>query len=58
MLGLSFVFLVVAIVAGGYAFADLTPHMLGLARLLLFVFVILFSLAMLVHLIRPRAARN
>ena len=54
MLGWALTFLVVALVAAVFGFGGIAIASAGIAKLLFFVFVVLFAVALLAGLIRGR----
>jgi len=54
MLGWALTFLVVAIIAAFFGFGGIAVASAGIAKLLFFVFVVLFAVALLAGLIRGR----
>ena len=54
MLGWALTFLVVAIIAAFFGFGGIAVASAGIAKLLFFIFVVLFAVALLAGLIRGR----
>jgi len=54
MLGWALTFLVVAIIAAFFGFGGIAVASAGIAKMLFFVFVVLFAVALLAGLIRGR----
>ena len=54
MLGWALMFLVVAIIAAFFGFGGIAVASAGIAKLLFFIFVVLFAVALLAGLIRGR----
>ena len=56
MLRWALIFLVVALVAGLLGFTTLAGAAIGIAKILFYVFVILFLVSLVMHLFRGRPA--
>lgn len=56
MLSWALTFLVVALVAGLLGFTSVAGAAMGIAKILFFVFLVLFVVSLVVHLVRGRAA--
>ena len=54
MLGWAFLFLVFALVAGLFGFFAIVGVAIGLAKISFYVFMVLFVISLLVHLVRGR----
>jgi len=54
MLGWALTFLVVALIAGVLGFTSVAGAAMGVAKILFFVFLVLFVVSLVVHLVRGR----
>ena len=54
MLGWALTFLVVALIAGVLGFTTVAGAAMGIAKILFFVFLVLFVVSLVVHLARGR----
>jgi uncharacterized membrane protein YtjA (UPF0391 family) len=54
MLRWSLIFLVIALVAAVFGFGDIEANAIGIARILFFIFLVLFVISLLVGLITGR----
>ena len=54
MLGWALTFLLVAILAGFFGFGGVASASMGIAQVLFFVFVVLFVVSLIAHLVRGR----
>ena len=54
MLGWALTFLVVALIAGLLGFTSVAGAAMGIAKILFWVFLILFVVSLVVHLVRGR----
>ena len=54
MLGWALTFLVVALIAGVLGFTSVAGAAIGIAKILFFVFVVLFVVSLVMHLVRGR----
>jgi uncharacterized membrane protein YtjA (UPF0391 family) len=54
MLGWALTFLVVALIAGVLGFTTVAGAAMGIAKILFFVFLILFVVSLVMHLVRGR----
>ena len=54
MLGWALTFLVVALIAGVLGFTTVAGTALGIAKILFFVFLVLFVVSLVLHLVRGR----
>jgi len=54
MLGWALTFLVVALIAGVLGFTSVAGAAMGIAKILFFVFLVLFVVSLVVHLVRGR----
>ena len=54
MLGWALTFLVVALIAGVLGFTTVAGAAMGIAKILFWVFLILFVVSLVVHLVRGR----
>ena len=54
MLGWALTFLVVALIAGVLGFTSVAGAAMGIAKILFFVFLILFVVSLVMHLVRGR----
>jgi uncharacterized membrane protein YtjA (UPF0391 family) len=55
MLGWALTFLVVALVAAVLGFTSVAGAAMGVAKILFFVFLVLFAVSLVMHLVRGRA---
>jgi len=55
MLRWALVFLVVALIAGGLGFGGVAGASIDIAKILFFVFLVLFAISAVMHLVRGRA---
>lgn len=55
MLGWALTFLVVALIAGLLGFTAIAGTAIGVAKILFFVFVVLFVVSLVMHLVRGRS---
>lgn len=55
MLGWALTFLVVALVAAVLGFTSVAGAAMGIAKILFFVFLILFAVSLVMHVVRGRA---
>ena len=55
MLGWALTFLVVALVAAVLGFTSVAGAAMGIAKILFFVFLALFAISLVMHLVRGRA---
>lgn len=55
MLQWALIFLVVALIAGALGFGGIAGTAVGIAKLLFFVFIVLFVIGLIMHLARGRA---
>jgi uncharacterized membrane protein YtjA (UPF0391 family) len=56
MLGWALTFLVVALIAGVLGFTSIAGTAMGVAKILFFVFLVLFVVSLVMHLVRGRGA--
>lgn len=56
MLGWALTFLVVALIAGVLGFTSIAGAAIGVAKILFFVFLVLFVVSLVMHLVRGRGA--
>ena len=56
MLGWALTFLVVALIAGVLGFTSIAGAAMGVAKILFFVFLVLFVVSLVMHLVRGRVA--
>lgn len=56
MLGWALTFLVVALIAGVLGFTSVAGAAMGIAKILFFVFLVLFVVSLVMHLVRGRGA--
>ena len=56
MLGWALTFLVVALIAGVLGFTSIDGAAMGVAKILFFVFLVLFVVSLVMHLVRGRGA--
>lgn len=54
MLRWALIFLVVALIAGALGFGGVAGTSMGIAQVLFFVFVVLFVVSLIAHLVRGR----
>jgi len=54
MLGWALTFLVVALIAGVLGFTSVAGAAMGIAKILFFVFLVLFVVSLILHLVRGR----
>ncbi len=54
MLGWALTFLVVALIAGVLGFTSVAGAAMGIAKILFFVFLVLFVVSVVMHLVRGR----
>jgi uncharacterized membrane protein YtjA (UPF0391 family) len=54
MLGYALTFLVVALIAGVLGFTTVAGAAIGIAKILFFVFLVLFVVSLVMHLVRGR----
>jgi uncharacterized membrane protein YtjA (UPF0391 family) len=54
MLGYALTFLVVALIAGVLGFTTVAGAAMGIAKILFFVFLVLFVVSLVMHLVRGR----
>ncbi|MBU1377032.1 MAG: DUF1328 domain-containing protein [Alphaproteobacteria bacterium] len=54
MLGYALTFLVVALIAGVLGFTSVAGAAMGIAKILFFVFLVLFVVSLVMHLVRGR----
>jgi uncharacterized membrane protein YtjA (UPF0391 family) len=54
MLRWALIFLVVALIAGALGFGGLAGASMGIAQILFFVFLVLFVVSLIAHLVRGR----
>ena len=54
MLRWALIFLVVALIAGALGFDGIAGTSMGIAQILFFVFVVLFVVSLIAHLVRGR----
>ena len=54
MLGWALTFLVVALIAGVLGFTSVAGAAMGIAKILFFVFLVLFVVSLVLHLVRGR----
>ena len=54
MLGWALTFLVVALIAGVLGFTSIAGAAMGIAKIAFFVFVVLFVVSLVMHLVRGR----
>jgi uncharacterized membrane protein YtjA (UPF0391 family) len=54
MLGWALTFLVVALIAGVLGFTTVAGTAMGIAKILFFVFLVLFIVSLVMHLVRGR----
>ena len=55
MLGWALTFLVVALIAGVLGFTTVAGAAMGIAKILFYVFLVLFLVSMVMHVVRGRA---
>jgi len=56
MLGWALTFLVVALIAGVLGFTSVAGAAMGVAKILFFVFLVLFVVSLVMHMVRGRGA--
>ncbi|HVK42738.1 MAG: hypothetical protein K0Q62_596 [Phenylobacterium sp.] len=56
MLGWALTFLVVALIAGVLGFTSIAGAAMGVAKILFFVFLVLFVVSLIMHMVRGRGA--
>lgn len=56
MLGWALTFLVVALIAGLLGFTSIAGAAMGIAKILFFVFLVLFVVSLIMHMVRGRGA--
>ncbi|MBT9473962.1 MAG: DUF1328 domain-containing protein [Pseudomonadota bacterium] len=56
MLGWALTFLVVALIAGVLGFTSIAGAAIGIAKILFFVFLVLFVVSLVMHMVRGRGA--
>jgi uncharacterized membrane protein YtjA (UPF0391 family) len=56
MLGWALTFLVVALIAGLLGFTSIAGTAMGIAKILFFVFLVLFVVSLVMHMVRGRGA--
>jgi uncharacterized membrane protein YtjA (UPF0391 family) len=54
MLGWALTFLVIALIAGVLGFTSVAGTAMGIAKILFFVFLVLFVVSLVMHLVRGR----
>ena len=54
MLGWALTFLVIALIAGVLGFTTVAGAAMGIAKILFFVFLVLFVVSLVLHLVRGR----
>jgi len=57
MLGWALTFLVVALIAGLLGFTSIAGTAMGVAQILFYVFLVLFVVSLVMHLVRGRGLR-
>jgi len=57
MLGWALTFLVVALIAGLLGFTSIAGTAMGVAQILFYVFLVLFVVSVVMHLVRGRGLR-
>jgi uncharacterized membrane protein YtjA (UPF0391 family) len=55
MLGWALTFLVIALIAGVLGFTTVAGAAMGIAKILFFVFLVLFVISLIMYLVRGRA---
>jgi len=55
MLGWALTFLVVALIAAVLGFTSIAGAAIGVAKILFFVFLVLFAVSMVMHVVRGRS---
>jgi uncharacterized membrane protein YtjA (UPF0391 family) len=55
MLGWALTFLVIALIAGLLGFTSIAGTAIGLAKILFFIFLVLFLVSAVMHMVRGRA---
>ena len=58
MIKLAIIFLVIALVAGVFAFTDIAAAAPGIAQILFYAFLVLFVITLVVWLLVRRRSRN
>ncbi|MES2897128.1 MAG: DUF1328 domain-containing protein [Pseudomonadota bacterium] len=56
MLGWALTFLVVALIAGLLGFTSIAGAAMGIAKIVFFVFLVLFVVSLVMHMVRGRGA--
>ena len=56
MLGWALTFLVVALIAGVLGFTSIAGAAMGVAKILFFVFLVLFVVSLVMHMVQGRGA--
>ncbi|HEY9237077.1 MULTISPECIES: DUF1328 domain-containing protein [Phenylobacterium] len=56
MLGWALTFLVVALIAGVLGFTSIAGAAMGVAKILFFVFLVLFVVSLIMHMVRGRSS--
>lgn len=56
MLGWALTFLVVALIAGLLGFTSIAGAAMGVAKILFFIFLVLFVVSLVMHMVRGRGA--
>ncbi|MDP3852823.1 DUF1328 domain-containing protein [Phenylobacterium sp.] len=56
MLGWALTFLVVALIAGLLGFTSIAGAAMGIAKIMFFVFLVLFVVSLVMHMVRGRGA--
>ena len=56
MLSWALVFLVIALIAGALGFTGIYLAAAGIAKILFFIFVVLFVISLIMHLVRGRGS--
>ncbi len=56
MLGWALTFLVVALIAGVLGFTSIAGAAIGVAKILFFIFLVLFVVSIVMHMVRGRGA--
>jgi uncharacterized membrane protein YtjA (UPF0391 family) len=57
MLGWAITFLIVAVIAAAFGFGGIATASAGIAQILFFVFIALFTIALIANALRGRAPR-
>ena len=55
MLGWAVTFLVIALVAALFGFGGIAAGAVGIAKIIFFIFLVLFAISVVMHLVRGRA---